>query len=192
MVMGVMIWGGVLARRATYFKEDYDGRASYISLQAELYKYTDSSRSLSGSDIIEFITQNNTKYRYRIITDTDTFEIWDGSVQHRGAVEYYLKQMGYSINNLEDVPADKYFAADTALWTQTHISNELLKDEVYRQYTPYVTLPNSEDTEGLDKSLSGIKSMYDIIDNPTGVINDTDGSVANQSAVIFNFKIVPK
>lgn len=169
---------GISARKAVNFQIDYSGNLSNLASHAVLYKYVDSKHTISGSDIVKFISEYNTKYKYRIITDTETYDIWKDSQQHSGALKYYIELMGYSLGNKDAIPSDVYFAADIALWTQSHLSNEILKEDTYRRYTPYVTLPNSEDPEGLNRSISGVDDMDIILDRTT--------------EVIFNFKIEPK
>lgn len=178
IIFCMLMYFGILARQAVAYKADYSGRMSNLSEHATLYKYVDNNHTISGSDVVKFISEYNTKYKYRIITDTKTYDIYKNSTQHKGALDYYLDLMGYSMSNFDAIPSDIYFAADTALWTQSHLSNEVLKDDIYRLYRPYVTLPNDEDPEGRDRSLSGIEDMDTIIDRST--------------EVIFNFQIEPK
>lgn len=178
IILGMTMYYGNLARRAVNFKADYSTNLSNMSQHAELYPYTDSTNPISGSDIVKFISQYNTKYKYRIITENETYNLWRGSQQHEGAKKYYLSLMGYNPDNTKDISPDTYFTADIALWTQSHLSTEIFKNDIYRQYTPYVTLPNEEDPEGLNRNLSGVTDMDTILDRSTDVI--------------FNFKIVTK
>lgn len=129
---------------------------SRMEQQAEIYKYVtdgdlaNTEKVLSGTDIVRFISKNTTRYKYRIyFTDKDFIDIEYGGEAHERARNRVLDLMELTSGTAN---ADQYYTADMSLWSQQYLNNEIMQENVYGAFIPYVTRIDTDDvTMDLDE-----------------------------------------
>ena len=129
---------------------------SRMEQQAEIYKYVtdgdlaNTEKVLSGTDIVRFISKNTTRYKYRIyFTDKDFVDIEYGREAHERARNKVLDLMELTSGTAN---ADQYYTADMSLWSQQYLNNEIMQENVYGAFIPYVTRIDTDDvTMDLDE-----------------------------------------
>ena len=112
-----------------------DNKAKYLNLNqvADAQSFVDSTRQISGDDVVEFITDNGSRYAYIIktyeITTKDDKDIPDKTRPRA---------------NLTDVPAGEAETyASTALWSQYYLTTNVLGDRLTSQFTPHIYVNRS-------------------------------------------------
>ncbi len=109
--------------RALYSQEaDRNTMNEIMRVQAEDYRFY-FSETIIGSDIVELIIKNDSRY------------------------DYYIKVRGrtYPVTRTLAKSIFKTGKDGTLIWTQDYLSNTILKDEIYKEYT--VTI-EAEDNGG--------------------------------------------
>ena len=152
------------AAQIRYKSDERIAKTARMEQEADIYKFISSGnvdnpeKLVTGSDIIRFISKNTTRYKYQIwLSNTEHYDIDYDSELHTQCRDMYLEAMGYvTPDQKKKSSADQYYTADMALWSQSYLSDYILKEIVYESYVPYVIMDN-EVTENID----------DIIDNST-------------------------
>lgn len=132
-----------------------DNKAKYLNLNqvADAQYFVDSTRQISGDDMVEFITDNGSRYAYIIktyeITTKDGKDIPDKT---RPRANLYVIEGGTLYNDaknrvkakLTDVPAGEAETyASTALWSQYYLTTNVLGDRLTSQFTPHIYVNRS-------------------------------------------------
>lgn len=139
-----------------YANDSKIAKNSRMEQQAEVYKYVtegdldNPTKTLNGVDIVRFISKNTTRYQYRIyFTETDFADIVYGGGEHERARAKTLELMELTSDTAS---SDQYYTADMSLWSQQYLNNEIMKENVYGTFLPYVTRTDTDEvTMDLDE-----------------------------------------
>lgn len=189
-LIGLAIIFGILGRHVYYSKVDRDAKLNVISQQAELVKFVSPDDTVTGVDIMDFITNHNSEYKYRIITDSSSGkvdtdinnpyvqELIRNNPRHKGVTAaYYNNGKGYS-----------YEVASNIMWSQTY-----LNDVVFARYDKgsdgkYIVKPGEYATAKF-KSYATLE--YDIPGNRyVKKITNLDDLTDYKNFVYFNFELI--
>lgn len=124
---------------------------------ADLKGIADNNLEYTGSEIAEFIGQNEEKYRYSIKIDDTVYDIYRNTEEHERASKIASTRLDRGVfANQFKTEADKLYYIDTELWSPEYIISNIMGDNVYNRYKAvlYVQDPLDE-TKWLDKNTEG-------------------------------------
>lgn len=208
--LGIMITFWILGYQFSYKSEEKQARIARIPQEAEIQRFINSAERLngvngqvattvSGSDIIQFIVDNGTRYTYEIkgieikdpvirakytdnnpnsstITIANVDDYKDNATKLYSVVRdfYAPKALDSNVTKADDIKnADVYTAVDSALWTQACLSEYIFGDAVFETYIPYV-----EYLEGYH---------FDTTNAANNIVDDADEIIDNYKTIKFVF-----
>lgn len=181
--IALIMFVGLLSSKSHEVGNDIiDKDARYLSLNqvADAQSFVDCTREISGDDIVEFITDNASRYSY-IIKTYEKIEK-DGKLipdKNRPKNTYYIVEGGSLYNDAKNkvkshlvnmLPSEADVYASTALWSQYYLTSNVLGDRLTSQFTPHIYI-NRSGKEGVNN--------VDVTNPNSGWINikgqDTNG-----------------
>jgi hypothetical protein len=171
---------------------DKQARISRITQEAELQKFiqsydkykSTSPDTVSGSDVIQFIVDNGTRYTYEIqgmtirepdiatqynnsgktpiVIAKDDSQVTNGSKLYKIVRDFYAPKTVTSVTKADNIKnATAYTAVDDALWTQSCLSEYIFGENVFKEFIPHVELMSGNSMTEEERTMDDADEIID-------------------------------